>query len=145
GEGRPFRAAELVVDRVAPAHHRGAHFRDPGGEEGSAGDAGRRRNGRNVLDAQNSEFRIKNSECERPGRSKPAGPFVFAIDSVRVFVAAVRSQRDRRCYRSVNESSMVICTETGWPIRVPGEKRHCLAALTASLSSPKVGSSDRMT
>ena len=41
---------ELVVDRIAPAHHRGAHLRDPGGEEGSAGDAGRRwRHGRDVL------------------------------------------------------------------------------------------------
>ncbi len=49
GEGRALGAPELVVDRVAPAHDRGAHLRDPGGEEGSAGDAGRRRHGRDVL------------------------------------------------------------------------------------------------
>ena len=27
-------------------------------------------------------------------------------------------------YRSVKVSSIVICTETGWPMRVPGAKRH---------------------
>ena len=36
GEGGALGAAELVVDRVAAADHRGAHLRDSGGEEGSA-------------------------------------------------------------------------------------------------------------
>ena len=38
-----------VVDRVAAAHHRGAGLRDSRGEEGRAGDAARRRHGRDVL------------------------------------------------------------------------------------------------
>ena len=49
GQGRPLGAAERVVDRLAAAHDRGARLRDPRGEEGSAGDAGRRRHGRDVL------------------------------------------------------------------------------------------------
>ena len=35
GEGRAHGAPERLVHRVAPAHHRGARQRDPGGEEGS--------------------------------------------------------------------------------------------------------------
>ena len=50
GQGRPHGAAERVVDRLAAAHDRSAHLRDPGGEEGSAGGmAARRRHGRDVL------------------------------------------------------------------------------------------------
>ena len=49
GEGRALGAAERLVDRLAAADDRGARLRDPGGEEGSAGDAGRRRHGRDVL------------------------------------------------------------------------------------------------
>ena len=48
GQGRPQRAAERLVDRVAPAHDRGAGLRDSRGEEGRAGDAARRRHGRDV-------------------------------------------------------------------------------------------------
>ena len=36
-EGRALGAPELFVDRVAAADDRGAHLRDPRGEEGSAG------------------------------------------------------------------------------------------------------------
>ena len=39
GQGRPQRAAERLVDRVAAADDRSAGLRDPRGEEGSAGDA----------------------------------------------------------------------------------------------------------
>ncbi len=49
GKGRPQRAAERLVDRVAAAHDRGAGLRDSGGEEGRARDAARRRHGRHVL------------------------------------------------------------------------------------------------
>ena len=42
-EGRALGAAERLVDRIAAAHHRSAGLRDPRGEEGRAGDAGRRR------------------------------------------------------------------------------------------------------
>ena len=51
-QGRPLRAAERLVDRVAPAHHRGSRQRDPRGEAGSARGRRprrRRRNGRDVL------------------------------------------------------------------------------------------------
>ena len=51
-QGRPQRAAELVVHRVPPPHDGSAHLRDSGREEGSAGDAGRRRHGRDVLRAR---------------------------------------------------------------------------------------------
>ena len=39
-QGRALRAPERRVDRVAPAHHRGAHLRDPRGEEGTRGAGG---------------------------------------------------------------------------------------------------------
>ena len=39
GQGGPQRAAERLVDRVAPADDRGARLRDSRGEEGRAGDA----------------------------------------------------------------------------------------------------------
>ena len=41
-----------AVDRVAAADHRSARRRDSRGEEGSAGDAGRRRHGRHVLKSE---------------------------------------------------------------------------------------------
>ena len=58
GEGRPLGAAERLVDRVAAAHDRGAHLRDSGGEEGSAGDAGRRRHGRDVLELRSTKSEV---------------------------------------------------------------------------------------
>ena len=48
-------------------------------------------------------------------------------------------------YSSLNSSTMVTSTATGSPNRVPGRKRHCRAALTASWSSPKTLSSDWIT
>ena len=54
GEGRAHGAPERLVHRVAPAHHRGARQRDPGGEEGirRRRHAWRRRHGRDVLTRQ---------------------------------------------------------------------------------------------
>ena len=73
GEGRPLGAAELVVDRVAPADDRSAHLRNPGGEEGSAGDAGRRRHGRDVLNGENSELELRiESELEQMQKARGA-------------------------------------------------------------------------
>ena len=48
-EGRAHGAAERLVHRLAPADDRSPRLRDSGGEEGRSGDAGRRRNGWNVL------------------------------------------------------------------------------------------------
>ncbi len=53
GQGRPQRAAERLVHRVAPADDRGAGLRDSRGEEGRARDAARRRRyGRDVLSSK---------------------------------------------------------------------------------------------
>ncbi len=48
-EGHQERVAERGFDRRPDAHHRGARLRDQGEGEGSGRDAGRRRNGRDVL------------------------------------------------------------------------------------------------
>ena len=82
GEGRALGAAELLVDRVAPPHDRGARLGDSGGEEGSAGMPGGGRHGRNVLNDWKLELR--NSEVEefgkRPGElSRLAGPVLIVI------------------------------------------------------------------
>ncbi len=56
GEGRPQRAAERVVDRVAAAHHRSPDLRDSRGEEGIGrrrSRHARRRHGRHVLRTSN--------------------------------------------------------------------------------------------
>src|SRR5262249_61297491 len=45
--------------------------------------------------------------------------------------------------RTANSISIVTTTETGWPRRMPGRKRHCDAALIASCSRPYVGLQDR--
>ncbi len=74
GEGRPLRAAELLVDRLPAVDDRSGYLRDSRREEGCARHAGRRRNGRNVLtqEIRNVELGIKkriflilNSEFEK--------------------------------------------------------------------------------
>ena len=68
GQGRPQRAAERLVDRVAPADDRSARLRDPRGEEGRAADAARRRHGRDVL---SSEFEVSGSTQAGSFRTRP--------------------------------------------------------------------------
>jgi hypothetical protein len=48
-QGGAERAAERLVDCIAPAHHRSPRLRDSRGEEGRAPDAARRRHGWHVL------------------------------------------------------------------------------------------------
>src|SRR5262249_9557777 len=81
-QGRALGATELVVDRVAAAHHRSARIRDSGREEGSAG-AGRWRYGGNVLtwksevESRKSKVESRKSRVqeEGPASSRCAGPF----------------------------------------------------------------------
>jgi magnesium transporter len=56
--------------------------------------------------------------------------------------AAVRGRR-AAAQRSVKDSSIVMNTATGWPIRRPGANFHCLAALMACWSRPNLVSSER--
>ena len=76
GQGRPQRAAERLVDRVAAAHHRGAGLRDSGGEEGRAADAAWRRHGWDVLS-------LDLREQVRAGPEKGPGHFLRPRRTVR--------------------------------------------------------------
>src|SRR5690606_13599470 len=92
--------AERVVDRVAPAHHRGARQRDPGGEEGS-GRSGRRRHGRHVLEPVSGRSNGLKAEAVahvkgRPGLL-PAGLFFLLSPPLsRGDQASARRPRGRR-------------------------------------------------
>ena len=85
--------------------------RDSRGEEGSAGDAGRRRHGRDVLRVRNSEVRNSEFEIRKARRAKAAGPFCFRARSQLLTSAQLDASA---LYRSVNVSSIVMRTGTGF-------------------------------
>jgi hypothetical protein len=74
-QGGPQRAAERLVDRFAPAHHRSPRLRDSRGEEGRAPDAARRRHGWDVLVRGSRSRRT----VQRPGPLGPGPLFVPAV------------------------------------------------------------------
>ena len=129
--------------------------RDSGGEEGRAGNAGRRRYGRDVLSRKSRKSEVRQSQDTKGPVAHASGPFLFPQRQPVVARASARCShapagawvvgRRSADYRSVNVNSMVICTGTAEPMRVPGAKRHWRAALMASWSRPNTESSDRRT
>ena len=96
------------------------------------------------------EVRSQEVQTRKARWLTPPGLFHFRSASqwstrARGFARAAGLVYAQRCYRSVNVNSMVICTGTAEPMRVPGAKRHCRAALMASWSRPNTESSDRRT
>ena len=77
GKGRALGAPERVVHCVAATHHRSAHLRDSGREEGSA-DAGRRRYGRNVL-KRTSIHERRGSARNNKGPAEEPRPGLFTF------------------------------------------------------------------
>src|SRR5204863_10033761 len=130
-QGRPVRLAELVVNRFTATHDRGARVGDSRRKEGT-GLPGRwpGRHGRDVL--------IVRPSVRRKGpAAHAAGPFSLWSTPCTPEDSKLSTQdRPATCgavtQRKVKVSSIVIWTETGCPMRVPGTNRHCRAALAAS-------------
>ena len=95
GQGRPQRAAERLVNRLAPADHRSADLRDSRGEKGRAAHAARWRHGRNGRHVLTNE----GGRVRRPG-GEPGYP--AATDA--------RGHAKRRTVRSASSSQGATAT-----------------------------------